>query len=91
MAKATITMPTHEEMRVRFKQLQAEIEAIEKKTAPMRAKYDKFVNESDAKAKSMAAEYLKIEEPLVALKNEFGTIARALGGRTGDPAETEAA
>jgi hypothetical protein len=91
MAKNTITMPSPESMRKRFHELNREIAVIEKKTAPMREKRDKFVNEQDAKAKAMAAEYLKIEEPLVALKNELGLISRALGGRTGDPAEHEAA
>lgn len=88
MAKASITMPTREEMRSRFKELQTEIEKIEGKAAPLREKRDRFVNESDAKAKAMAADYLKIEEPLVDLKNELGLISRALGGRTSDPVAT---
>jgi hypothetical protein len=86
MAK-TIKLPEPEEMRKRFHDLAREIAAIEGSTEPMRAKRDKFVNESDAKAKAMAAEYLAIEKPLVELKNEHAALARALGFRTGNPEE----
>lgn len=76
-----------ETMRKRFHELGKKRDGILAKTMPLRAQRDKVVQEADAKAKALAAQYLKIEkdEGLYDIEMERGALARALGGKTGTP------
>jgi hypothetical protein len=57
------------------------------KSGPLREKRNGMVNEGGKpdEIKKLEERYLKIEEPLLDIDNERGKLARALGGRTGDP------
>ena len=72
---------TKENLIARRDELAAEIKAIEEISGPKREARDKLVRESDEAIKALNDEIRKIEVGLFDLKNEAGTIARALGGR----------
>lgn len=74
--------PTPSEMRVRFHELRAEIEAIEAKNQPLRDKYDKMNQDFAAKIEPIKAQLKEAEAPLFDMKNELGAICRALGWQT---------
>jgi uncharacterized coiled-coil DUF342 family protein len=76
-----------ENMRKRFHELGRKREAILAKTTPLREERDKIVQEADAKAKALAAQFKQIEKDggLFDIDMERGMLARALNGKTGVP------
>ena len=80
-----MAMPTKDEMRARFWELTAALEAMRAKTAPLRAARDAHVNAAAAKDEAMMAQIRTIEaECLPGLnafdaQNELAFLARGLG------------
>lgn len=72
-------------LRARFHQLGAERAARLAASAPLREARDAFVNEARAKEAAMNAAIAEAEAGLFQSDQERGMIARALGGRTGEP------
>ncbi len=78
-----LTVPSADEMRDRFAYLQEQINAIEKKSSPLRLKRDALVNKHAEEIRALEADYKKIEEPLFDMKMELGNLVRLLKGATG--------
>lgn len=74
-------------MRKRFHELGAKRESILARTMPLRAQRDAIVQAAESKAKALADQFKQIEkdEGLYDLDMERGMLARALGGKTGNP------
>ena len=70
-------------MRKRFKELEAEREAILAKSAPLRAKRDQAVALYESVVKPIEAQIREADAGLFEIDNERGMIARALTGKTG--------
>lgn len=84
---------TREDMKARFHEVSAEIEAIETQTAPLRQAYDDIRNASRAAEAEAADKFKKIEQDgkLAELKDERKLIIKALGGQTGERVDAESA
>lgn len=80
-------MPTAEEMRVRFADLQARRASILAASMPLRQSRDDLVNAAREQEALLNAEIREAEEGLFDIDQESAMIARALGGKTGTPAE----
>ena len=80
-----------ENMRARFHELGAKREALLAQIEPLRAERDRIVQEADAKAKDLVAQFKAIEtegvdgQSLFEIDMERGMLARALQGKTGAP------
>jgi len=82
-----------EKLRARFHELTAERAKIDAKLDPARAELDALVaGETDLTVKKAKAREAKLREQIVALQdqlfpieNERAAVARALGGKTGEP------
>lgn len=74
-------------MKKRFHELGKKRAAILARTTPLREQRDRIVQEAEAKARALADQYKQIEkdEGLYDLDMERGMLARALGGKTGNP------
>jgi hypothetical protein len=88
MAKAT--MFTNTAMRKRFHELREAVEAVEKKSGPLRKKRDDLLAKYEPEVKKLEREYLGIEEGLADMKIEMGAISRFLKGATSEPEERKA-
>ena len=72
-----------ENMRKRFHMVTDRVKEIRAQSGPLRAQRDALIAEYKPKVAALEAEIRGIEAPLADLENERGTIARALGGKTG--------
>lgn len=83
-------LPSEEQMRAEFHQMNSEIAEIERRTSPLRKKYDDLrAQECAFHDKNIAPviEQLKIAEAqLFSLQQARARYSRALGGRVGEPA-----
>ena len=77
--------PTNEEMRTEFHALGKKRQLILAKSMPLREKRDKDFQAAQKLFDDRSAEIKKIENGLFEIDMERGTLARALGGRTGEP------
>jgi predicted nucleic acid-binding Zn-ribbon protein len=74
-------------LRARFAELTEKHDAIRAKADPLRERYDALV-QGNRKAEDAAAKRVKnAEDGLYEIEMERAAIARALGGRTAEPAE----
>lgn len=74
-----------ENLRARFKSLQARHAELTEQAKPFREKYDetaKKIHELEAVQKQCASNFKPIEGELFVVTNEMGAIARALKGKT---------
>lgn len=83
-------------LRERFRDLTDEVADIEARTAPLREKYNALSEKADGflvQAREVSDEFMEIEkdEDLYGKKMELAAVARALGGRTGEPEAAAAA
>ena len=74
-------------LRARFAKLTADHDAIRRKADPLRADYDDLVQRNRKAEDAAAAKVKKAEAGLYDIEQERAAIARALGGRTSEPAE----
>lgn len=81
--------PTPEEMRARFAELTKKREAIVAKATPLRTARDKHANKAAAKERQLNDGIHRAEAGLVEIQTEMAMIARALGGKTGEPEAVE--
>lgn len=78
-------------MRATFRQRQVERERIEAKLKPLHDELTELRRSTAKREAELAEKIKKTREPLVAIDTEMGMISRALSGKTGEPAEEEAA
>lgn len=71
-----------DEARKLFADLTSKRDAILKKSAPLRAKRDKFANEAREKELAMNKEISKAEEGLGDIDRQRSRLVRMLGGKT---------
>lgn len=83
---ADLTM-TRDALRARFNELGMDRAAILATSTPLREQRDKLVRDVTTQAATLEAQVKTIEAPLFDLDQERAMLARALGGRTGDPVE----
>jgi predicted nucleic acid-binding Zn-ribbon protein len=74
-------------LRARFAELTKKHDAIRAKSTPLRDSYDKTVQANRAREDDLAAKVKAAEKGLYEIEMERAMIARALGGRTAEPAE----
>ena len=79
-----VDMSSRKAIKARFHELGRTREAILAKSAPLRAKRDKIVNDARAAEEKLNEEIKVIEEPLYAIDMERGALSRAVGGQTGE-------
>lgn len=80
-------------MRDRFKEANAEIAAIEAASAPLREQRDELrrqIAPLEAKERELNKQIKVTEDGLFELKNEVGSLVRALKGKTSAPGEEPA-
>jgi uncharacterized coiled-coil DUF342 family protein len=82
-----------EDIQKLFTELKGKRDALAKKSAPLRAKRDKILEEIQPKLdeiRKLEAKYREIEQPeLAGLDNQIGALARALGAKTLNATENE--
>lgn len=92
MVKA-LRMPSQDEMRARFHQVDNEIAAIRKQARPHREAYEDKRAEIEAKRdrelKPLETVMKEAEAQLHDLQQEQAMLSRALGGRVGDPTSNQ--
>ena len=74
-------------LRKQFGKLTKQHDAIRAKSTPLRESYDAMVQANRAREDKAAAEIKKAEDGLYEIEQERAAIARALGGKTSEPAE----
>ena len=74
-------------LRKRFAKLTRDHDTIRGKSTPLRESYDALVQANRRKEDKAAAEIKKTEDGLYDIEQERAVIARALGGKTSEPAE----
>lgn len=77
--------PTPEALRARFRELTEKREKILAKSAPLREERDRIANEARAKETALNKRIKTVEADLYENEQERAMIARALGGKTGEP------
>lgn len=75
---------TPETLRARFRELCAQRDSIRQKAQPIRDEYDVISQKRDLELNPLRIKLKEIETPLYNLDQEIATIARALGGKTGE-------
>jgi hypothetical protein len=75
--------------RARLTDLKAQRDAIQKKSAPLRAKRDAYVNTAMQKERAMNDEIRTVEDGLFDLVQEIAFLTRALGSNVTPPAAAE--
>ncbi len=78
-------LPSKEEMKAEFHALGKRRTLILAKSMPLREKRDKEFQAAQKLFDDRTAEIKKVENGLFEIDMERGTLARALGGRTGEP------
>jgi vacuolar-type H+-ATPase subunit D/Vma8 len=73
-------------LRKRFAELTEKHDAIRAKSDPLRAKYDTLVQDNRKAEDEAAKRVSNAERGLYEIEMERATIARALGGKTSEPA-----
>lgn len=84
-----MTNMTEETMRARFHELNADKERVIESLQPLQQRYDDIRFQMDQLAEELApirAELIKRKEPLFDIDMERAALARALKGKTGQPA-----
>jgi uncharacterized coiled-coil DUF342 family protein len=71
---------TRELMQDRLKELTVQRDEILARSAPLRERRDKIVNDARAKELELNAQIKEVEKGLFELSNELGAVAMALGG-----------
>lgn len=77
-----------EAMRAKFWELTRAAEEIRSRSLPLRAERDKIIADTAPRLKKLEREYKDIEAPLYEIERERALLARALGGKTGQPPES---
>ena len=72
-------------MRARFHELGRQRDAILAKSAPLRQRRDRLVAEMESAVSALNVEVKEAETGLFDIDSERGALARALGGKTGEP------
>ena len=75
---------TPETLRKRFHELCDQRDQIRQKAQPVRDEYDAISQKRDLELNPLRIKLKEIEAPLYNLDQEIATIARALGGKTGE-------
>lgn len=85
---------TPENLRKQFRKLTADHDAVQKKLQPLRDELDAINSDNTITAKKLRDREAVIRPKIVELQNELypiemerAAVARALGGKTGDPNE----
>ena len=74
--------------KARFHECMREFTALKARAAPLRAKYTALNSRIEkllGEQKELSEKFMEIESPCAALSNEAAFLARALGGKTGEP------
>lgn len=80
---SALKLPSQEELQARFHYLKEEVEKIEGKAGPIRAKRDDLVNKNIEAIQALEKQVKEIEAPLFDMKMEMGQLVAILKGRTG--------
>lgn len=83
MTKKTIAMPSTEDMRARFAELEPQLAAYDKELAPLQVEQAEIANYRRDDEVRINMEIKKISAKRALISEEMSIIARALGGRTG--------
>ncbi len=79
-----LKLPTKDDMKARFRYIQAEVKRIEDASGPLRAKRDELVNQNIKEIQKLEDQYLKLESDgnLFDLKMEASQLVTLLRGDT---------
>lgn len=84
---ATVDFADPKSLRKRFHELSAQVAKIEAKLAPLFEELSAALDGPQDKEAEIRSRIVKVREGMYEMEMERAALARALGGKTGDPEE----